>query len=381
MYVGPLHAHNNNNDNNDNNDKDNLLRKRDDGESTKRSVGGHFDHLMDALQQYYKNYRKVKTLARGAKSVLRKKELDAFEKEFEAQTIVAESFMGQDPLNRDFWYVAGTPLQALSLAFSEILPKYAPLFTPDLVLIGPNEGLHLSSSTASGEFGFSMEDLAVKDNQVDAMVQLAKVNQYPVISVSVKDEDNIYYEDETFFNIEEPKYEDLFKNNAISQNIKFVNEKVTKLVDDLAFNLDSYVSLNVNFPSLNHKESTCFIRGSAAPEFVQVTRPGSDTGAFGKILSVPEVQIIDKLVTFGDTIHFKVSEELKEVKQIRLVEQLRMKYLMLNEADGEKKQSRDEFENPEEMEALKDCKIAVAVNHLTRGNNLDKFFLDIAPNS
>lgn len=369
MYVGPLYAHNNN--------KDSLLEKRDDGLVSKRSSGGDFGHLMDALQQYYKNYRKINSVTRGAKNVIRKKELEAFDAEFGSQNIVAESFLGQDPLNRDFWYVAGTPLEALSLAFSEILPKHVPLFVPDLVLIGPNEGLHLSSCTEGGEFGFLIEDLANKENQVDAMTQLANLHQYPVISASVQDEDDIYYEDEDYFNIEEPKYDDLFRDNAISQNVKFVNNKISKFVDDLAYNLDVYVSVNINFPSLNHKESTCFTRGTAAPDFVQVTRPHSETGAYGKILSIPEVRIQNELVTSGEELHFKVSEELKEVKQIRLVEQMRMKYLMLNEVTKENKQARDKYENLEEIEALQNCQIAVSVNHLTRGNNLDRFFLDI----
>lgn len=368
-YVGPLHAHNNNNY------KDRLLQKRAEG-SSKRSVGGDFDHLMDALQQFYKNYRRANMLARGAKNVMRKKDLEEFDAEYDSP-LVSESFMGQDPLNRNFWYVAGDPLQALSVAFSEILPKHTPDFVPDLVLIGPNEGLHLSSRMDGGKVGFTMEDLANKENQVEAMTQLANINQYAVLAASVQDEDNIYYEDESFFNIEERKYDNLFKDNAISENVKFVNEKVVKLVSDLAFNLEPYASLNVNFPSLNHKESTCFTRGSSAPDFVQITRPQSQTGVYGKILSIPEVRIEDEVVISGEDLDFKVSEELQEVKQIRLVEQLRMKYLMLNEVSERESTNRAEKVNVEEFEALKDCRIAVSVNHLTKGNNLDQSYLNI----
>lgn len=371
MYVGPLHAHNK--------ESVEAVGKRD-GEPEKRSPGGDFNHLLEALQEYYKSYRKVKHLPRGAKNVLRKKEVEAFDTDFDSQSIVAESFMGQDPLNRDFWYVAGTPFQALSLAFDVILPKYASLFTPDLVIIGPNEGLHLTSRTGSGEFGFLMDDLSIKGDQVEAMTQLAKVHQYSAIAVSVQDEDQIYYEDESLFNIEESKYEDLFKDDPISQTVKFVNEKVSNLIDNLATSMDSYVSLNINFPSLNHEDSKCFTHGSTSPEFVQVANPGSETGAYGTILSVPEVQIKDDTVTFGESQHFKVSEELKEVKQIRLVEKLRMSYLLLNQADEAKKTSRDQHENLEELEALGDCKIAVSVNHINKGNNLGTSILNIAAN-
>ncbi|KAM9912964.1 hypothetical protein OXX80_014291 [Metschnikowia pulcherrima] len=87
----------------------------------------------------------------GAKKVISEKASKEYESEFERQKskLVSERAYGQDPLNPNFWYVNGSPLEALSIAFNVILPKHRVDFKPDLVLLGPNEGLHLSHEFSS----------------------------------------------------------------------------------------------------------------------------------------------------------------------------------------------------------------------------------------
>ncbi|EEQ36124.1 hypothetical protein CLUG_00247 [Clavispora lusitaniae ATCC 42720] len=366
MYVGPLHSHIDNHES----EKDQLLRRS--------TSGGDFGHLTEASQEYYRNNRKFKVLARGAKNVVRRKDSSEFDAYFDSQTLVSESSIGQDPLNRDFWYVDGTPFQSLSVALTEIIPKHAATFQPDLIIVGPNEGLHLSTSSENTEMGFTMEDLSAKENQVESMVQLAKVHKYPVISVSTEDNHHIYFENEEYFNVEEAKYEDLFKDNVVAQNVKFVNEKVISLVEKMALSLDGFLSLNVNFPSINHKSSSCFTHGSSAPDFVQVVRKNPNSGGvYGKILTVPQVIIENDSVVVGDMLHYKLSEELENAEEISDVEQLRIKHLLSSGSLSRSSHKQHETVNREELQALKKCKIAVSVNHLTKGNNLDKTSLNI----
>lgn len=352
----------------------------DDPPSSNCIDGGDFCHLLPAHQKYYRYVRKLKTLAKGAKKVIFKKDSDAFDFEYEAQTLVRQNSLGQDPMNKDFWYVNGSPLESLAIAFSEILPKYLPGFKPELVIVGPNEGIHLSTSTQRCSNEIMEENLSSHDNQVEAMVHLAQLQGYPTISVSMEDNDHVYYQNEDYFNVEAKEFSKLFKDNYIAQNVKFVSTKVTEVVFKIGHLLNNHVSLNINFPSTNQM-SSCFRKGGWSTTFEQVVREQGSTGALGKVVSVPTFLATENELISGATHYYKVSDELATSEKLSTLEVMRLLPLFNKEARKQALSDNEDFnkawDNQEELTALAHCNIAVSVNHISKGNNMDRSFFDI----
>lgn len=332
-------------------------------------AGGDFNHLLPAHQTYHRNMRKLKTVARGARNTILKKDAERFDEEFKSQELVHEEAYGQDPLNPNFWFVDGLPLQALSVAFGEILPKHIPDFQPDLVIVGPNEGLHLTSANTNDEV--VVEDLDDMDNQAEALALLAQLKNMPVITVSSEDHDRIYYGDERYFNVEEKKYDDSFKANPVAKNVKYINQKVVELVEEVAPTLTSSLLLNVNFPSMNHQYSQCVGKSSTGPLFSQITAEKTKPH-LGKILSVPRVS--GKRDLESETTYVKMSDEMSRPEPLLKLEFMRLLAILSKSSDLQERLAKDDtqeyYKNKQELRALDNCQIAVAVNHITRGNNL-----------
>lgn len=346
-------------------------------ESVERRSGGDFDHLLPSNQKYYKQKREQK-VPRGAKNVIYKRDAKAYDDA--DQQVVNQESLGQDPLNKDFWYVEGSGLQAISVAFTVILPLYYPNFKPDMVLIGPNEGLHLSTSTLQDEVIMS-EDLTTKENVVEAMTQYAQVQNVPVIAVSTEDHHHVYYEDEEMFNAEESLYSKHFKSNPISKNVRFVNDRIVELIAKVGQRLSEHLALNINFPSMNHAHSQCTTNGKKGPEFTQVVRSHSSTGAFGKILAIPKFFMKDNNLVSGKKLYMKVSEDLGTSEEVTPVESMRLSSLIPRHVQKEVSDNEDLnllYSNSEELKALENCQIAVSVNHVIKGNNLDTNVLSVA---
>lgn len=350
-----------------------------DSDTSSELQGGDFGHLLPPHQKYYRYVRKVNSLAKGPKKMILKKDSEDFDMEFDSHPLVSYKSLGQDPLNKDFWYVNASPFQSLAVAFSEILPKYLPDFTPDLVIVGPNEGLHLSSSTHTIEKDILEEDLSTLENQVEAMVQLAQIHHYPTISVSMEDIHHIYYQNEDYFNVEANDFSSSLKHNRVTKTLRFMIKNVIKVVDNVGSKLNSHISLNINFPSLNQESSTCFTSVKSGPAFEQVVSPNSNTGALGKVLGVPSFEVSDEKVLTGEFHYYKVSDELQTSDRLSSLEMMRMLYLF----DGELQDVASidkvtgEWTNKLEVHALSQCKIAVSVNHISKGNNLGKSFFDV----
>lgn len=340
--------------------------------------GGDFSHLLPAHQKYYRYVRKVKTLAKRAKNIIAKKDSEEFDREFESQPLISHKSLGQDPLNKDFWYVNATPFQSLAVALTEILPKYLPDFTPDLVLVGPNEGLHLSTSTHAIKKEILEEDLSTLENQVEAMVHLAQVHHYPAMSVSMEDVHHIYYQNEDYFNVEEKELSNSFKNNHVTSSLRFVSKNIINIVDKVGPMLESHISLNINFPSMNKETSACFTSSQSGPTFDQVVSAKGNTGALGKVIGIPTFEVSDEEIVTGDLYYYKVSDELLRSDRMSNLEVMRMLYLL---EEVQQQATTDEVAgqliNSDEKKALSQCKIAVSVNHISKGNNLDKSFFDV----
>lgn len=343
------------------------------------SEGGDFGHLLPAHQKYFRYIRKLKTLARGARKVITKKDSEAFDVEFDSHKLIQTEVLGQDPLNRNFWYVDGSPLECLSIAFSEILPKYLPSFSPNLVIVGPNAGIHLSTSTSRGSDDIAEENLAANGNQVEAMVHLAQMRNVPAIAVSMEDHQHIYYENEDYFNVEEPVHGRIFKDNHVAQNIRFVVDNVVELVQKVVPELDVQTSLNVNFPSMNDIMSSCYTQGSSGPAFYQVVSKTGRTGALGKVVAVPTYWVTENSIVPGETEYYKVSDGLKRPQQLSEVEVLRMLHLFTGFSGvSDNEDLNSGWYNKEESLALSLCRVSVAVNHISGGNNLDESVLNVS---
>ncbi|KAK8443041.1 hypothetical protein ACI3LY_002846 [Candidozyma auris] len=331
------------------------------------AAGGDFNHLLPAHQTYLKNVRRV-NVARGAKNTILKRDLDALESEFSSQAVQNELY-GQDPLNRNFWYVDGTPLEALSLAFDEILPSHAPDFAPDLVIVGPNEGLHLTPPNSDDDV--VVEDLDNMDDKAHALALLAQLHKVPVITVSSEDHDRVYYNDDRYFNVEVAQYKDAFKANPIAKNVQFVNDRIVHLIEKVVgSSLDASLSLNINFPSMNHKYSNCFATSHHGPKFAQVTA-AKPKFRMGKIVSVPRADLRKRAQDSETRAYFKLSEDSDRMERLSEIELRRMSAIVSKPGhEFEKNDLHSYYSNKHELSALQRCQIAVSVNHVTKGNNL-----------
>lgn len=348
-----------------------------DGQAHKRltqNSAGAFDHLAEANQEYFKNIRKRNIVPRGAKNSLAKKDLQDFDQQYASQKekLVKNRVYGQDPLNSDFWYVDANPLVALAAAFDHILPQYYDGFTPDLVLVGPNAGLHLTPDDLLHSSGFKAEDLMALADCAHVMRLLAQFHNFPVVSVSVEDEEHVYFEDEDIFNVEE-EYSKSFRRNIVSKNIEFVNQRVVALVESVASRLTPNLALNVNFPSINRRLSKCFTKGSLGPDFVQVVRHKlAESTLLGKVYSVPQFAISKDKLNYIGSMHWKTSDAMAGAREILEVEVLRLLPLFEESlADAKFPGEADqELGNLPEARALDHCEIAVSVCDITQGNNL-----------
>lgn len=324
-----------------------------------------FHHMSSANQNYLLTKRKLSTLAKGPKHIISRADSQKFDTEFETQKIVNLNSFGQDPLNPDFWFVNSSPLEALSFGLDTIIPEHLPEFVPDIVVVGPNDGLHLSPVT-SRQPKITFVDLSWAANQVNAMTQLLQVKNLRSIAVSIEDHGSIYYCDEEYFNVEPPSYRRSFKRNHVSKNVRFVNSRMVSLIESVGVELPERVALNINFPSLNHRDSSCSTKGRHGPTFNQVVRPGAKSAAIGKVALVPEFQIEDNVVTRSGEKYLKISEgsESEELAEIELA-RLRDSMVVTDSKDMDMVDG-----NPAELDTLNKCAISVAVNHLIEGNNL-----------
>lgn len=400
--IAPLNNNGHFNDANLANEESASSKREQEEQDEQREIvnGGDFGHLLPVHQKYYKTIKELNNLPRGAKNVILKKDLNSVEE----TNVVSNNYFGQDPLDKSVWYVNASPLESLLIAFDVLLPQFDPEFKPDLVLLGPDEGLSLTPTTASQQPLFQ-ENHPNSDNGLDSMMRLAMLKKYPVIGVSTGDDHHIYFQDENFFNIQQSVLsKQLLKKNVFTKNIKFINSRVIDLINKLKTSneaiLPENMALNVNFPSMNHDVSHCTTswknKNSNDPTFKQVV--------YDKKYQHSKNNILPKYELVNDTIHIvgkysvRVDEDVEEQtfvdKKSYYYSHILRRATSLDATIDSESPSSQTSENPsqdysdnddinqimsniDELNVLKNCGISVSVNHLIKGNGLDKGFFDL----
>ncbi|KAG7665133.1 uncharacterized protein J8A68_001189 [[Candida] subhashii] len=210
--------------------------------------GGEYGHLLPVHQTYFKNIKLLNS--RKAKHVIPRQDIFI---------PVKTSQFGQDPLEKDAWYINSSPMDSLTIGMDILLPKYYPDFKPDLIIVGPNEGL---------------ESLATVGNMIESSIDNYGI---PVIGISTQDSHAVYYHDEKYFQINPSNTQHLLKHNIFGKNIKFINKQVDSLIDNITqmkkTNNSAAIGLNVMIPSINHAESHCMTSKHSQLEYQQVVLP------------------------------------------------------------------------------------------------------------
>ena len=191
---------------------------------------GPYEHLLPVHQSYYKKKQHLKN--KKPKNVVFKEE----EKTEKDEIVFQSNQYGQDPLDKDCWYVNSNPFNSLQVGLNVILPNYYPDFTPDLVIVGPNEGLQ-------------------NQYMIDTMVKAINDQNISALAVSTEDSHDVYYLDEMYFHVDGSYHHQVKKHNLITKNIKFVNKQIGKMIKNLTGG--QIVGLDVKIPSINYEDSHC----------------------------------------------------------------------------------------------------------------------------
>lgn len=327
--------------------------------------GGDFGHLLPVHQTYYRNLQ-LMNAPRGAKKVIKGK----------SQGEVRTQKFGQDPMDADAWYVNSDPVSTLLVALDVVLPNYYGGFVPDVVVLGPNEGL--ASTPESSAAGKDLLDLS-------HMVRLAQLKNYTTISVSTEDLHHIYFQDERFFN-PQAEHKKGMKKNVFAKNMRFVNKRIGELVAKVSA-VPAPFTLNVNFPSLNHPESRCFTRKNARlvnPYFKQVVYEDISVPPALLRTLLPAYELVNgelsqtgeyELSYTGPSNDDTAESTFVDKRSSYYLERLGSELVLAFFSGSDKKKSVTE--NPFETAVLNSCQIAVTVSHLTAGNGLDASHLNL----
>lgn len=387
--------------------------RRDDANSDSVLDGGDFGHLLAAHQTYYKNLRKLVTVPRGAKNVISKKaeESALALAEFEA---TSNNLFGQDPLDENIWYINASPLKMLLLAYDLVLPTYYPDFKPDLVVLGPNEGAAYTP-TESSDFKLFGEDVHIAASEtLTSLVKLTNLKHLPVLAISTEDNHHIYYQDEHYFKIQQRSWQKTLKRNTFSKNVEFINHRICDFISRLPTEIPQTLSLNINFPSLNHYYSRCTTKSSnhyaskTNPKFGQVIATKKTGKNDISEVMLPKYEIVDgELVISGNYPAAPLPSSEDDTEESTFVDKtsLYYKHKTRNYTPEELSSARapdrsSKFNPPKEINgvkqltdkeviykythtnadedmALEKCLIAVSVNHAEHGFGLDKDVFDI----
>lgn len=413
LLVAPLYnGHNSYDDSISSNPS--LLRKRlpDDFND-----GGDFGHLLPVHQTYFKNLKKLSNFkSKNPKNVITKRDSDEFEDQFNSSNLILNKNFGQDPLEPMIWYINSSPLNTLLITYDIILPTYYPDFIPDLVILGPNEGSTFTNNKSSNKNNDEFYDEDDFDNSINLMSKLSQLKNYPVLSVSTQDNHHVYFQDEKFFKIQQTPFEKNFKKNVFTKNIAFVNSKIIEIVDNLFDNnidnkfLDEKISINLNFPSMNHHDSYCATKAyskedfDSNPNFKQAESNNNIVNT-NSIINLPRFELVeDDIVKRGDY-NIQTFQHNNSIIDNRLQTQYQLNNLNYDSTFVDKKSyyyqenkknyinrdptnnQQDIFDNEElneiinnnsdEFKILKDCQISLSVNHLFLGNGLSKEMLNV----
>lgn len=368
--------------------------------------GGEYGHLLKSHQAYYKNLKAAAAdVVRGAKGViLNKKSYTPFET---SDNSYQGKDFGQDPLNLNAWFVNNSPTNTLLIALDIILPKFYPDFQPDLIILGPDEGVSFTDLVP-----YSKRIMGDSINPHEEMVRLAMIKNIATVCIGTEDKHNVYYQDEKVFDVTQQIFpssdsddtvevELSTKNNRFVQNIKFINSKVVELIGTLSEKKDlnktdallpNQTSLNINFPSMNHDYSRCLtsrMNKDLNPKFNQIIYDEEESSMDYFKIPLFVMASNGELVLEGEYT-IDISTNLKLMREDPVDEtyidtaSLYFKHRVKAYKDETPPQDYSDNEdfrklvlrNDLERLALRDCLISVTVNNL-EFNGLGKEYFDL----
>ena len=250
--------------------------------------GGEFSHLLPVHQTYFRNIARINHSPKFSIKSIDKRALS--KTNFKSKKTTAQSNnYGQDPLDENIWYVNSNPMDTLSITLDVLINKVQ--FSPEIILIGPNEGTQYTNDD--------------KDNVLLQMLRYSKINGIPSIAISTEDNHHIYYQDEKYFNIQSQQP---LKANTFSENIQFINSQVSKILEKTT--LPKSISLNINFPSINHEYSSCTSKMNL--EYSQISSTSSTSQRVLTHKKFNQDMSFEQQTLETGTKHSKVVEEEKE---------------------------------------------------------------------
>ncbi|KAG7195473.1 uncharacterized protein KQ657_003236 [Scheffersomyces spartinae] len=220
--------------------------------------GGAYGHLLPVHQTYFKSINHIvrehkRCKRRGAKGVIffKDNEKALINQDHQRhqgkhrrhrKPVITNTF-GQDPLERDAWYVNHIGPHSLIFALDVILPTYYDNMTPDLIIMGPTE------------------DTTTEESVIDAIQyvkqrELKDTKPPTILTVTTFEDSKIYFQDETYFNLQAETYQGSIKSNMVTKTMHFVNKKIVELLNFEQFGTQDSV-ITVKFPSLNLEHTSC----------------------------------------------------------------------------------------------------------------------------
>ncbi|KAL7662425.1 Survival protein SurE-like phosphatase/nucleotidase domain-containing protein [[Candida] zeylanoides] len=249
--------------------------------------GGAFGHLLSApTSDDTPTVRGVKNIAHTVKYPHVEDPADNSMAAKTYRPFRAKQF-GQDPLDKNAWFVDESPSIALLVAYDIILPKFYPKFSPDIVILGPDQGLALTPRVPAHRRAVVSDRFVASEE----MSRLSMVKNYPTIAISTADHQYAYFQkssssSSSSSNGSQQPLKLRQGDEVAALNLNFINERVAQLLATLlekqaATNstrlLPLQTSLNINFPSMNYGSSRCSTGGTpsagrprAGPAFEQI---------------------------------------------------------------------------------------------------------------
>lgn len=309
---------------------------------------------------------------------------------------------GQDPLNENAWFVDELPSIALLVAYDIILPKFYPTFSPDVVILGPDQGLALTPRVPAHRRAVVSDRFVA----LEEMSRLSMVKNYPTIAISTADHQYAYFQKSSSGSSSNGPQQPLKMpqcDDVAALNLNFINERVSQLLatlleKQLSTNstrlLPLQTSLNINFPSMNYGSLRCSTGGTplagrprAGPAFEQIVFTDElKHNAF----TVPLYVLLDEgdLIVEGEYTMDVVSNRRRlriELEDNTFIDTAsdyykhRQKWYKRDEAPSPHFSDNEDLRllvvtNDIETMALNDCMVSVTVNNLKRNGLGTNYF-------
>lgn len=330
--------------------------------------GGEYGHLLPVHQKYYTKLSNDNQ--KRAKQVVFEDDVLKEEVTKEEADLVLNNQYGQDPSNHNAWYINCDAVNALNIAMNLLIPKHYPEFDIDLVIIGPNEGLH-------------------HQQVITSMINQVNAEKVDAIAVSTQDYHQVYYQDEKYFRTAFGDVDFQLSNlNVYTKNVKMIDRHVVSLVNKFTqlgssnnAKLDGSVStigLHFQFPSMNFRHAFC------------QTSPTTDLDYQVMILDkkspkIHESEVDIPVIDFEMELNGQIVEVIEDVESSRDHASFKFKNDDVDKVLSRNKKQRDATGNHHIVldETLKsidyvllNCNVAVTTIGFIDSNKLKKLLLN-----